>query len=1174
MFKTTVNSNNTSKLILKDLASIRDLSKKNMNKCTRKIEKLIFFIVQTLRHFKTDHLLETTVIWVLINLIKVNSQFSRRVMLLAGIPGALYGILNTSTVTGATRKYVTELCSYLSSEDETLELLDQLDLDSLYSTDAATIDKNKLKEESFMESLASIVTKGSAPFKPYSISQKNVDSLTRLFDEQSTLYGAFDADQQKFSVQRPNTQPTQIEQVSVDDPLESMTQHLSATMSMDDLDNKSVGSFATQSSDSVSLNSSLPSEEGKPKLPRKITRPMKTKTLFKLKGKALRDQPSSPSSHSQGKKKNKAGLSAAMEWSPVHKSQDYDLDWEMNSTVNDNRLNLSQITQGGTSPYHVTQKMPAMQLTAGEMLQEMDPFKFEEKQKLPTQYMMSQEVNDDDESLYSVPTTTIDEEEEEEEFEEMDEEKKEEVKRIPKKLRIRAEKLVDHKFIDHLFHKQLDIHQTQMMLKKMQDLLDLIDKESTGYVAWSYFARVLVTLAPADCLREDIETFLDAQVESDEDLINYREFIISGKVHIIEKKNGRTIIPINGWLERQKLYTGDATTYTWKNHQKWYTTRKKEAIVWLMRRAIQAAQQEVNLQEAGVYLRQVARVALSYEFLRVCGTKAFEAQEKRFLSKKVLLRRALLSRKLKLRQTDAFTYLREISQKIIFMEKVAHEKGLTVTIDDVFEDKPDQVGYDRFYLLKHMFTEARKQLVVYAQNALLHCTKRDEAANSLATQAKRVLIQQTLVERAFQWLVSSAQRYHLYCCEQDNVLLWIKRKGKFALEYFDRQSAALPWLINRGRRGLEHSNRQEDTLSGLMKHAKSKLDLLNSREHALAYCKRRRYNAEALIINKIEAIKYLRGKVANLEGKKDFIKGEKVWLKKRGELALEHTLKQNKALRRLAYIGGRSRVVYRKALVSYIDLHQIAQWARIFNFQKRWPALNGGQNEIRLQEEILRLQEKIKKEQAEMDAEMANGEMSILMRWKIELEKAFTLLGKAVFQPGDSVNDVKSMLDIEAEPKLSRIGFLRLFKDGALINETKDHMNKFWFEIDPTSVGFLSFAEIWEFFHSKAIFLEARMQAKSQGKKHFFFRHDDIVSAYDQATFILKGRFAMQEKRIVDGQAEDRESDSDRSEEDDSDEDSDEDGSETDKKDPYADLNDFDRAFMTLIAQHEKKPND
>ena len=184
-------------------------------------------------------------------------------------------------------------------------------------------------------------------------------------------------------------------------------------------------------------------------------------------------------------------------------------------------------------------------------------------------------MNDDEESLLSISMSEIDEDEDEEE-EDAQPNEESSPKHTAKKLRIRAEKLLDQRFIQGLFAKKMGVKATQTFLKKLQDLLELVDTEKTGYVPWGSFGRVLVNIAPAHMLRKDVETFLDAQVEHDEDLINYSEFIISGKITIVEKKHGRSVLPINGWLERQKLYSGDASTWTWKNHLKWYNERQRE----------------------------------------------------------------------------------------------------------------------------------------------------------------------------------------------------------------------------------------------------------------------------------------------------------------------------------------------------------------------------------------------------------------------------------------------------------------------------------------------------------------------------------------------------------------------------------------------------------------------
>ena len=44
-------------------------------------------------------------------------------------------------------------------------------------------------------------------------------------------------------------------------------------------------------------------------------------------------------------------------------------------------------------------------------------------------------------------------------------------------------------------------------------------------------ARVILAVAPPSLLRADVMAFMEAQTDDDQALIDYREFIISGKVH-------------------------------------------------------------------------------------------------------------------------------------------------------------------------------------------------------------------------------------------------------------------------------------------------------------------------------------------------------------------------------------------------------------------------------------------------------------------------------------------------------------------------------------------------------------------------------------------------------------------------------------------------------------------
>ncbi len=1232
-------SNLTAKTILKDLTDVKKIKKLNTKK-NQKIEKLVFFIVQTLRRLTADHLIETTSIWVLINLIEENAEFSRKVMLHAGVPGVLYGILNSHTLAGATREYASQLCTYLCAEEESHEKLKDISMtmslsqlgvgmgDSLTlaesSVDHPSVDSkqnefigmpgfvgNKEGSVSFMESILSShsnVTRNSAPFVPYVVSEDNAKALSRIFDDG----GAVNVSKEQVFLETvaqnlPGPTLDTSERVRLRSPGRASRGGINEfdEMSVDDSMDSASSSFASAFGNNSMFSS-------RPKLD-DVARPagirqMKASTMFKLRNQSLRENPNRESAKElhrvmkyQPPPPQEGGsivadnddlmAASGSSWaddavkvSAVHRHTVDDV-YGLNTLSSGGKSNqiekqdgllMPQVRGKTTGPSYsspgignvnrgspMSQVLPAA--TATDFLFELDPLANDESfSKLPAPKLVS-EVNDDEESLLSVSVSEMDEEEDEEEEEEEAAEEEKSPKKPSRKLRIRAEKLLDHRFIQNLFSKKMGMKKTQTFLSKLQDMLELIDSEKTGYVTWGVFGRVLVNLAPPHALRADVEEFLDAQVDSDEDQINYREFVISGKVTIIQKQNGRSILPINGWLERQKLYSGDASTWTWKNHLKWYNERKKGAIIWLMRRAVRAQVQETVLQKAKKFLLHQAHQAKAVSFLLLCGHKAANALAKRHDAKKSIMLRCFKARMLRNRKSDAYQFLSVLADKVKLMEQVAASKGKEIKIEDVLGEKPVQRGYEILYETRNKHIRASEGLLASAKRALIHSAHQDEAQAALAKEARRVLTQLILVARAHQWLLERAQFCHTYCCEQDNQLLYLKRKGRFALAYFDRQSAALPWLIKRGRDALEHNCRQEDTFTGLIKTGRFKLNLLNQREYAVEYTRKRRYDAEKLIVDQVEAIKYLRNKVAMFMSNTQSVADQEKWLYDRGQSAMSHCEKQKKALRRLQYQGGRSRVVHRKLVNAYIDLHQIGQQGRISNFNKLWPAMANGQNMDRLNQEIRRVRHKIHEKRKERDENPAlAGPDNMVARWEVELKDAFTLLTKNVLVPGESVNDKKNVLDIEREPKISRVVFLRLMKDGALLKMTRDEINKAWGEMDPQCVGFLSFQDVWDWFEHHAYEVHRQVFLKSNGKKYFTFHSSDIVPSHVQALFVFKTRFAVQEWRMVSGEESSEEESSDEDSDDDSDDESDEEGDEE-----VTELSDWDKAFEKLIDEHK-----
>ena len=159
------------------------------------------------------------------------------------------------------------------------------------------------------------------------------------------------------------------------------------------------------------------------------------------------------------------------------------------------------------------------------------------------------------------------------------------------RVQIKAEKLVDLEFIRRLFTEDATLADTQHLVRRLQDLLELLDRDASGFVPWESFSRVIMAVLPPNLLRADVTAFLEAQTTSPLDLVDYREFTISGKVLIVER--GPPLpdkLPASSWIARQKAVAGDKSTYSWRNHVEWFRTRKARAVIWLMRRAGRAVQ--------------------------------------------------------------------------------------------------------------------------------------------------------------------------------------------------------------------------------------------------------------------------------------------------------------------------------------------------------------------------------------------------------------------------------------------------------------------------------------------------------------------------------------------------------------------------------------------------------
>ena len=93
---------------LNDVVSISDYDNR-----IYEAQKLVLEIKFQFRYQQNDHLFQTTAIWVLINIFRINPSWARTMMIECGIPSVLCEVLRNDSLAGASKAYASELCRFL-----------------------------------------------------------------------------------------------------------------------------------------------------------------------------------------------------------------------------------------------------------------------------------------------------------------------------------------------------------------------------------------------------------------------------------------------------------------------------------------------------------------------------------------------------------------------------------------------------------------------------------------------------------------------------------------------------------------------------------------------------------------------------------------------------------------------------------------------------------------------------------------------------------------------------------------------------------------------------------------------------------------------------------------------------------------------------------------------------
>lgn len=655
-------------------------------------------------------------------------------------------------------------------------------------------------------------------------------------------------------------------------------------------------------------------------------------------------------------------------------------------------------------------------------------------------------------------------------------------KRIKKiKMRIRSEKLIDLTFMKKLFNTKAPLIETQSFISRLENMLELLDPEETGYVTWDSFTRIILSLAP-HLLRADVIAFMNAQTDDPTNLIDYKEFVISGKVMVVQKRNGKTLIPINGWLERQRLYAGDASTYTWKAHVRWFRKRSSHAVIWLIRRASRALTTGLKLAKTFETLKLDGKRAKALDFLLEMGLRARAAEERRREAKRRLLGRCLHAKKWATRVAEAARFLRYSAWGILEVQATQEE-----IVTEYLPPKPKQADYATFYRLQHMYKMAYLFLCKRGQYAMALLEKKNEAYRFLHAAAQKILTQLILLDRAREWLLERAEKSHAHCIVQDNTWISLIRIGTKAYEYLVRQEDALAWILVRGNLALAHLQKIADAQAWLESLGRAEVEKQERKRLALAYLLKRRQQSETLLRNKQACFEYLREIAPRYLQRFVIIDKAFTWLKDKAAFAKEHTRNQILAFRKLRFIGTRASVIKRRLHLAYIDLQQFGQYAKLNSFELQWVP----KNKDKLFQETVRFTNK------DRTSRLERKDWDLEKRWKEELTEAFRWVAEAITLPIPN-NDVVILI--------GRQGFRRLLLEGELLGLPRETLDEHYRSIDNDASGCINFSDLWTWFSYQAIERHEVLLKKGY-TKGFTFQLADIVTPQQRAVISLFKRY-------------------------------------------------------------------
>lgn len=677
-------------------------------------------------------------------------------------------------------------------------------------------------------------------------------------------------------------------------------------------------------------------------------------------------------------------------------------------------------------------------------------------------------------------------------------------------------------------------------------MFELFDKDCTGVIDWNTFTKLILSMIPDRVLRADAVQFIAAQAEDPSSSIDYREFCLSGKVVVIAYKESvqdKKALSTVGWQHRQQAVTGDASTYTWKNHVEWYRDRKSKSLIWLMRRASRAILSFKRNLLAVDYLMYQGERARCLGFLMECGDRALAGTDVCKNTALLLTAKAKHSRRFILRRVETQSVLSKIGAAAIKAVQLEYERmtrrkrrqgvsGLQMVADGIKDgrSKKEPSGLQRTFSsfmqgedmndLGYSSDEEEKAAAKKRQDDLIAIALKKSKAN-LNQGYNRLHERHYRTSLAIQYLFNKGRQAIRLGYNKDDASAWLTKLGSRSCGQSRVTVKVFAYLAMKGQEAVRQSEISDNTFLSLSKTAmqynkiynkylkaqaqlhrmavlalRAEIDVAvlmergrrwlmvcNQREHAFEYLRCRRRGAIMLVTKQRQAIDFLQAIPRKIWANIDRVDEAKYTLNAMGRKSVAAEIVHERVaaeLRSIALRGTRGLERYRK---TWAYLQQIGENARRQHFEKHWTIQS--YNKPLLKEEETRVA------QLDKDNKVIRRGWTRDERVKAEFEDAFEFLGMKPQRTrvndrgggmwADSSED-DTLLAIESRLKLyqiSKTNFIQLTISGKLLGGGFDPAREFD-ALDLDHCGYIGFNDAWEWLQKRLVSISTTNAANTK----------------------------------------------------------------------------------------------